>query len=359
MEGISRWTARRIHRLRPALHNYARTHKEHLSRHSASKAIHQILATRHIDNLPRSEVRAIGRYAKARFGSERYAPWLIAYTLHRGTFVDGWIPEEYFRYRILPKLNRAEITTVSNVKTLAGQLLGAGYTPDLAVHVSGTWVDSAGTLRTRRAIRDRVFKETPRVYAKSDFKERGTGVHILGADEFDDFFDARPHEDFVIQKPLSQHPTLRQTSPDALATLRVITVKRQGMTPSVRAAYLRMGRRGTPFTSADQEQIKVAVATDAGALNAWGANQSWHPYTNHPDTGVRFADVTIPKYQEAVAICEKLHLRVPQFGYIGWDVAITEDSDIQILEWNTVFPAFAFIEASRGPLLCDLLSEGA
>ncbi len=42
----------------------------------------------------------------------------------------------------------------------------------------------------------------------------------------------------------------------------------------------------------------------------------------------------IPSYHEAVETVKRLHLQLPFFNLIGWDVAIDENGDPVVIEWN-------------------------
>jgi transcriptional regulator with XRE-family HTH domain len=57
-------------------------------------------------------------------------------------------------------------------------------------------------------------------------------------------------------------------------------------------------------------------------------------YDKHPNTNEKIVGYQLPFVKEAVDMCLKAALVVPQIRYIGWDVAITENGPA-IIEGNT------------------------
>ena len=58
-------------------------------------------------------------------------------------------------------------------------------------------------------------------------------------------------------------------------------------------------------------------------------------YEEHPFTHTKFNGFEIPMFFEAVEMCKKAALVVPQVRYIGWDVAITPTRPV-LVEGNTL-----------------------
>ena len=81
---------------------------------------------------------------------------------------------------------------------------------------------------------------------------------------------------------------------------------------------------------------------------------NWEQYSEHPDSGFAFAGQMIPNFPIAVAECEKIHRKLPNFAIIGWDVSITENGEVGIIEWNAGHPDIKFSEATTGPCFSGL-----
>ena len=76
-----------------------------------------------------------------------------------------------------------------------------------------------------------------------------------------------------------------------------------------------------------------------------------------PDTGFIFENKQVPKFNEAVKLCEALHGGIPQLAIIGWDIAIDANERVKILEWNTGHCDIKFSEAMTGPCFRGLCWE--
>src|SRR5215211_5160881 len=85
-------------------------------------------------DLSAGQKKKIKEYSKDVFGSGEFAPWLEVYTAYRGEFIDGWIPENYFRKDVAPRLGSYNHITG---KILARRLLGIECIPDIAYRING------------------------------------------------------------------------------------------------------------------------------------------------------------------------------------------------------------------------------
>ena len=82
------------------------------------------------------------------------------------------------------------------------------------------------------------------------------------------------------------------------------------------------------FARVDPETGKIAYPAHSGDTTKGII------YYEHPETHVPLVGYEIPYVKEAVKMCLKASLVVPQVRYIGWDVAVTEKGPV-IIEGNT------------------------
>ena len=59
-------------------------------------------------------------------------------------------------------------------------------------------------------------------------------------------------------------------------------------------------------------------------------------------TNKKFSEVKIKGVKEAFEMCLKLHKKVPQIRYIGWDVAFTDNGPV-LVEGNE-YPGYGLIQ---------------
>jgi hypothetical protein len=296
--------------------------------------------------LSTADAKKAEEYASTVLGSVDFAPWLKLYSAFRGEFVDGWIPDNYIGRIICPAVN-GNLYELGNYKTLSKRLLNTEALPDLAYSIHGNWLLSDGTPSQFSEVRAQCFDRHESVFLKKDHSCQGKGVFKLTAAEFDRF-DFGKAKDFVLQAPISQHPLLEELSPGAVATLRITTVKPPGQAAQNRLSNLRVARQGMDFF-ASKEGLRVPLWPEDGRLYGIALTATWKILEKHPDTEALFSGKQVPFYQQAVALCERLHDQIPHLQLIGWDVAISHSGEPKLIEWNTHEPGIVFSEATVGP----------
>lgn len=166
----------------------------------------------------------------------------------------------------------------------------------------------------------------------------GVGCERLKPGDFESFdklYDYLVEKGFsVIEDNIVQHPAVRKLYPNAVNSLRIITLLDSQQVPHCLYAVQKMGLNGSIidnnclFTPVDLETGEILYPAHAGDT------PKGIIYTEHPNTHVHLQGYTIPFVKEAVEMCLKAALVVPQIRYVGWDVAITEDGP-ELIEGNT------------------------
>jgi hypothetical protein len=137
----------------------------------------------------------------------------------------------------------------------------------------------------------------------------------------------------VMQEIVVQHPQLARLHPSSVNTLRIITVRTNGVAQRFSAPLLRIGDSGSVVDNAGSGGMQLFVDSDTGRVRPPGIRKQGGPLMQHPDTGVSFRDFEVPFLQRAVSLVTALHDDIPGLHSIGWDVAITESGPV-IIEGN-------------------------
>ncbi len=313
-----------------------------------AKGMRGLLANPGVRPLDRRERTRIRAYARDRFGSAGYAPWLEFYTVFRGQFHDGWVPANFFRNIAIRRIN-GKHADIGDSRSLMTRLLGGTpLLPDCAHFVGGEWRDIAGAPIRRDDVPSLLFAEGPEICVKLESTRRGRGVSFAHRDGFD-LGALERQGDLVVQSVIRQHPLFDEVSPSAVATLRVMTGKLPGQPPFRVGAYFRCSLgEGRAVTA---HALRIAVLDDDGTLAEFGSDETWRRFTAHPETGAPVGGRQLPQFREMVASCLSLHERLPQLGIIGWDVTLDAAGAVRVMELNTGQPDIKFIEMSQGPTL--------
>ncbi|WP_186827118.1 sugar-transfer associated ATP-grasp domain-containing protein [Shimia ponticola] len=289
----------------------------------------------------------IREYAADTLGSVFFSPWLETYTAHRGTFVEGWIPDNYHRFYVVPHANAALNGLPSAIN---GKLFSQDRFPDLAYVFYGQAYGLDGTPIAADDINGKILSEHPFVYLKKTQSSQGRGV--LRCDRNTLAQEIATCTGGIIQRPLTIHPDLSMVFPHATPTLRITTVHIAEKSRVV-AAYMRFGS-GEDGHVKSESHVRVNVALDTGVLGEEGYLANWTPVSGHPDTMVEFKGRSVPSFLEACDLCRTEHAHFPSSRYMGWDVAVTEDEGIMFFEANTGHADIKFSEASHGPIFAGL-----
>ena len=157
-------------------------------------------------------------------------------------------------------------------------------------------------------------------------------IHINAETDFEELFKKLKDSNLnLIDSFVTQHSELARIYPKSLNTVRMVTILKNGKAIPVFAG-LRMGN-GKFVDNLSGGGVAATIDINTGiidnkAFDFYGNEYSCHPMTKEPIEGFQ-----IPHFDMALEIVKKAALVVPQVGYIGWDVAISED-DVCLIEAN-------------------------
>ena len=296
--------------------------------------------------------RRCREYAREVFGSERYSPWLAVYTLVRGEFREGWIPDNYYREYVMPSQN-GSYGRLSRLRGVQQMVFAEDAFPDLLYAVNGLLVTPGREVVTLSDALDRLFARTDAIVFKEDDSKQGTSVYFLERTSAKALLERPRRWNGVFQSVVTPHAALAAFHQGSVATMRLTTVVGPTGEPSLRAAYLRFAT-GVETHIHGATSMRVAIAMQGGALFDQGYSQTWQRLDRHPTSGKVFSGVTVPAFDEAVGLVLRCHRRVPYIQCIGWDVTVDPSERPVLLEWEAAHNAIIFTEATQGPCFTDL-----
>ncbi len=189
------------------------------------------------------------------------------------------------------------------------------------------------------------MKDKPAVIAKPISATCGQGVEKLNKTDFPSLSELYQHikktPDTLVEEYITQHPGMSVLYPHSVNTLRIVTVLTDS-DPHAVYSYLRIGNGGHVVDNINAGGMTTPVDLDSGKLLYPAFDKNSILYDRHPLTGTEFVGFQIPFWKESLALCKKAALLVPQLGYIGWDVAVTEKGPT-IIEANH-FPGHDFLQ---------------
>ena len=165
------------------------------------------------------------------------------------------------------------------------------------------------------------------------------------------------HENFVIQKPLTQHPFLAQFNETSINTLRVLTYRSPITNQiSILQVVFRVGAKGQYIDNFRAGGFSVGVNNE-GKINSFAFNRDGIRFEKVNEIELAKNDLIIPYFEKlqsvAIAIAEKnLHHRM-----LALDMTIDNDNNVRCVEVNNKSNEINFHQLNNGPLFGEFTDE--
>ena len=183
-----------------------------------------------------------------------------------------------------------------------------------------------------------VMKDEKDYFVKSIDGECASFVkHIKDYDDLRSNMDKINAQNVVFQRRIVQLPQMSVIYPDAINTIRVVTINKNG-NPYVLSSVLRVGTKRTGnVDNWSAGGLAIGITEDGHLKEHALYKPGFGTRTDtHPDTGVVFKDFVIPGYREALELACKVHKSFYGIAAIGWDVAISDKGPV-FIEGNDNF----------------------
>ena len=188
-----------------------------------------------------------------------------------------------------------------------------------------------------------IFKDTERVMYKPIAGHRGYGVEAiyLTPETMKEVYDRlATYPEGVVEAFIKQHPEMCKLSPTSVNSLRFVTfssntkpVTADGKMMDIAYSIVRFGREGAIVDNLHSGGMVANVDLETGCLSTDGADRNGDMWTTHPDTGVTIKGFKVPYFEEAREMVKEAIATRKVEGYIGWDIAISENGPM-LLEVN-------------------------
>ncbi len=184
------------------------------------------------------------------------------------------------------------------------------------------------------------IKKHPVIIAKPSDGIGGIGVEKYRIKNTDDEPDIRRLYELLKKKKqnlietfITQHPDMNVLYAKSVNTMRMFTFCKDGKGHFLQA-ILKIGNGGVVdnFSSGGM----YTFVDDDGTVSVPAIDKEDHQYEKHPVTGTDIIGFHVPMFDDAVKLVEHAAEVVPQVGYVGWDVAISDNGPV-IIEGNS-FP---------------------
>ncbi len=256
-----------------------------------------------------------------------------------GVFTKDYVPTNLYHCEILPRANMHPFNDAYGDKNMCDIL----FPKDKVAHnvlknmngyfyLEGKPVSEAEALSYCRNIDDVVIKPSMSYSGQGvqslSVKDGKTNIDNLTIDQLFKKYD----KNWLIQKKVKQHIGMSALNPTSVNTLRILSY-RSGMEVLIVYTVVRIGRKGQVIDNQCAGGISTTVTKD-GKLGKYAFGGYSTDNVEKTDSGIVLDGYQLPSYDKAIAFVKEMHGYLPFFNLVGWDVAIQENGEPILIEWN-------------------------
>lgn len=147
----------------------------------------------------------------------------------------------------------------------------------------------------------------------------------------------KKHIKYIVQKELLQREDMHVINPSSLNTFRIQTIYNDGR-PEILTIILRVGRKGFDVDNSGQGGLSVDIDIETGKMASHaGRVHGGGQFAIHPDTGYVFEGKKIDNWEAILESIRDICGRIREFKIIGWDMAVSADNKVYVVEFNLGF----------------------
>lgn len=324
----------------------------------------------HCVNLSKKQLNEVdsfwSRFVKVRPFSHAF------YTEKTGLFSPLYLPDSIYFFYIDQFYNSWEAAKYIDNKSMYPRMFDGIKLPRMiACRKNGYWFSEDASPITMQEVINLIMSVDESFIKKATESLGGKGVYYFcpgkqkqTRTELMQILDAI-NCDIVVQEGIRQNSVMATLNPSSVNTLRLLSLLKKDGSVKIYSVIVRMGIGEAKVDNASSGGITCGVLPD-GHLKPIAFNPLGVRFEEHPTTHIQFDQIVIPHYQEIRDKIEKLHLQVPHFRMISWDVAIDSLNEPVLIEANLCDGELDFHQLNNGPLfgedtdeiLCEVFNLG-
>ena len=257
-----------------------------------------------------------------------------------GFFTKEYVPANFYHCELIPRANIHSASGVLGDKNMCDLLFpGENIVHSILKNMNGYYYFEGNPVSKEEAID--LCQNMENVIIKPSKESKGHGVQLFsvknGVTDLDgktigQLFD-QYKKDFLLQKYVRQHKDMAALNPTSLNTLRILSYH-SGMEVLIIYSVVRIGRSGQVIDNQCAGGISTTISKE-GKLGKTAFGGYAEDNITTTDSGVVLENYQLPSYDKAIEMVKRLHKKLPFFNIVGWDVAIQEDGEPVLIEFNT------------------------
>ena len=179
--------------------------------------------------------------------------------------------------------------------------------------------------------------KNPRFFSKPIVGSLGKGAEIIQTEpntDFEKLFSLLREKKRLLEGVIVQHEALSAFCPDTVNTLRINTFLDVHNDVHILTTGGRFGRVGRVVDNFHGGGFSVVINPETGVVISDGINRVHERSEIHPDTGKKFRGFQYPSWEKICETIVKMAKTLPQMRHVGWDVAINDKGEAELVEAN-------------------------
>lgn len=164
----------------------------------------------------------------------------------------------------------------------------------------------------------------------------GDGIFKIRAAEVTDWdalYSKCQNGNMLIEECVQACDEIAAFHPSSLNTIRVVTFSNQDRCV-VFGALFRMGAHGSVIDNTHAGGVYAPINVETGVIDIEAIDAKNNRYSNHPDTGKPIKGFKIPCWEQILETCKAATQTIPNIHFAGWDLCVTKDRQVEIIEGN-------------------------
>lgn len=165
----------------------------------------------------------------------------------------------------------------------------------------------------------------------------GKGVQKINVKDISNvskIYQEYKHNRYLCEDVLTQCKEMAEFNDTSINTLRIVTLITKDNDVKIMGGLLRVGRKGKIADNFHHMGIAAFIDPINGIVCTSGIDKTNSRRVIHPDSKKTIVGFKIPIWDEVVATVKKAAMVYPDMRYIGWDVVITSDYQVALIEGN-------------------------
>ena len=257
-----------------------------------------------------------------------------------GVYSKEYIPKSLYTSELLPRANKMSYRRTYGDKNMTDVFLpNVKHPHTILKRMNGYYYYENRPVSAQEAVK--LCQNIHHALIKPVLGHAGHGIESLEVENgmtningwtIEQLFDQYGNN-FQIQERLKQHEKMNLLNDTSVNTLRIVTY-RSDMEILLIYSVVRIGKKGSVVDNQCAGGISTVISED-GKLGKTAFGGFTADGVEKTDSGTILEGFEIPSYHKAVETVKRLHYQLPFFNLIGWDVAIDEEGDPVVIEWNT------------------------